>query len=72
LREAALKSEADYYAAVEAIGLHPTRFPETYVTGNGEPHSVPSTKNMTPDQRQATFEKVKFWVEAERDRDRQA
>jgi hypothetical protein len=65
-------SEEEYYAAIAAIGLYPTKTPGTYITVNGEPQNVPSTKDMSPEQRQATFERVKFWVEAERERDRQA
>ncbi len=52
-------SEDEYYAAIRAIGLMPTRFPETWVTVNNEPYSVPLAASLTPGARVETITRLK-------------
>lgn len=46
-------SEDEYYAAMRAIGLKQGQFAETWFDVNGNPHSVPLARDLTPEARAA-------------------
>jgi hypothetical protein len=52
-------TEDEYYAEVQALGLLRTQFKETFVTLHNVPISVPLARDLSPEARRETTERIK-------------
>lgn len=55
-------TEAEYYAAVRAMGLRPSNVPDTYLDRENDSRNVPAGSRQTAEQRIATIKRLRLIV----------